>query len=109
MTKGKYTAAQIAWLEMTALKVGNKVKVARKAKDHEFGWDNSWEPDMSRTIGKELTIVRDAGEFGIKLKTGGCEYAFPFFVLEPIQEEPSLSGSVVEVKVNGKTYKATIQ
>jgi hypothetical protein len=113
--KEKYIAAQKAWLEMTGLKVGDKVKVNRKAKDYEFGWNNGWWTEMDNMVGEETTIKEVGDSFGLCLKKtayyssgSGIAYYYPFFVLEPIQEEPSLSGSVVEVKVNGKTYKATI-
>jgi hypothetical protein len=112
--KQKYIAAQKAWLEMTGLKPGDKVKVTRKAKNGEFGWSNSWEPDMSKMVGKELIVNKlptSYEEKGVSLEKTAMwpHYWYPFFVLEPIQKEPSLSGTVVEVTVNGKTYKATIQ
>jgi hypothetical protein len=113
--KQKYIAAQKAWLEMTGLKVGDKVKVTRAFKEGEFGWCGARSGNalaMSRklsNVGNILTVTEiygddDHPEDGIALDS----YFYPFFVLEPIQEEPSLSGSVVEVKINGKSYKATI-
>jgi hypothetical protein len=111
--KQKYIAAQKAWLEMTGLKVGDKVKVTRAFKEGEFGWcgrgvEHSMTHKLSN-VGNILTVTEIYGddnhpEDGIALEG----YFYPFFVLEPIQKEPSLSGSVVEVKINGKTYKATI-
>lgn len=68
----------------SGLKIGDTVKVLRKSKNHELGWDNVWcEEEMDCMVGLEFTI-RDINEYGINLE----ELKFPFFVLEKIKGAP---------------------
>ena len=43
----------------SGFKVGDIVNVTRMAISHEQGWDNSWNNDMDKFIGKTGTIVED--------------------------------------------------
>ena len=68
----------------SGLKVGDKVKVTRAAKDFEKGWSDFWiSPDMDKFIGKIVTISKINGTFGINFKE--TDYNFPFFVLEKVK------------------------
>ena len=67
------------------IKVGDTVKVLRKAKSHEMGWSASWvAPDMDAMVGKEFVVD------GIFHEGGICrdKWAFPFFVLEKVKDAP---------------------
>ena len=76
--------AYLVLQEKSGLKIGDTVKVLRKSKNHELGWDNVWcEEEMDCMVGLEFTI-RDINEYGINLE----ELKFPFFVLEKIKGAP---------------------
>lgn len=86
LEKVDYTTAQAA----SGLKVGDRVRVRRKAEHHEKGWRNTWNPEMDSYIGKVLVITRiEDGCVGILLNHS--VFYFPFFVLEKVEakEEPA--------------------
>lgn len=60
-----------------------KVRVVRKAKSFELGWDNSWVNEMDASIGNTYTVMRALGRRGINLSASG--YSFPPFVLEIVE------------------------
>jgi hypothetical protein len=60
-------------------KRGDKVKVIGKCESREGGWQNSWEPRMTQSIGHFGTIT-EIGVEGIHLKEYCASY--PYFVLE---------------------------
>lgn len=61
----------------SGIKVGDKVKVLRKAKSYEMGWSQTWDREMDLCVGKEY-IVKNVNSFGISING----LYFPFFVLE---------------------------
>lgn len=77
------------------IKVGDRVRVMRKAEDEEDGWNNCWAgvedgplPGMYAYIGVEGVVVLDDDEYGFEIDAGidtdvGI-YSFPYFVLEKI-------------------------
>lgn len=73
-----YTQAQDA----SGLKVGDKVKILRKANTHECGWYNSWLFDMDKLVG-ETEVIDSISTYGIRFKSKPYEY--PFFVLEKVK------------------------
>jgi len=75
----------------SGIKVGDRVRVLRRAGDREMGWFNYWNSHMDDTIGKEYTVTE------VRPRTIGlsCDWFFPFFVLEKIFPTPRC-GDVVE-------------
>ena len=73
----KYTEDQSA----CGIKVGDRVKVLRKAKDYERGWNNTWGFLMDRSIGKEFIVQDVPNAAGVRL---GGSYSYPWFVLEKV-------------------------
>lgn len=71
------------------LKVGDKVRVVRKAETHEKGWSDSWISPMYSLIGTENTIA-SIGLAGVGIRSNNSDFYFPFFVLEKVEanEEP---------------------
>jgi hypothetical protein len=67
-------------LEHLALQPGDRVRVTRKAKTLELGWDSFWLPEMDQYVGKELEVVAVRGCAGIHCN----DYLFPAHVLEVI-------------------------
>jgi hypothetical protein len=61
------------------IKVGDTVKVLRKAVCGEMGWSDNWEPFMDVCVGKTYK-VQAICEYGLTVNG----YNFPFFVLEKI-------------------------
>lgn len=64
-------------------KVGDKVKVVRKAANYEGDWENHWYNLMDFSVGKELFIKDIFGKQGYCLNDG---FRYPEFVLEKIEE-----------------------
>ena len=73
------------------IKVGDRVRVTRKAESRESGWDN-WRADdcageMDAAIGREGEVVADLDDYGFGIEIEDCVasgYAYPYFVLEKI-------------------------
>lgn len=74
------------WIEDNGLKKGDYVKVIRKAKDHEDGWDGFWTKEMDDSVDKVLQVKSlNDYEYGIQLE----DYKhYPYFVLEKVEPEP---------------------
>ena len=81
----KKTAAYIILQEAFGIQKGDKVRVLRVADEHEMGWQNSWNPVMTKNVGKILSVIRisTCPEYGIVLDD---KYAYPFFVLEIVKK-----------------------
>lgn len=80
-----------AFHKASGLKVGDIVKVVRKAKGDEMGWLGNWFRDKNAFVGKTGKITRDADQCGWEIDFGlksSVAYWFPTFVLEKI--EPSV-------------------
>lgn len=79
-----YSERANKWIEENDLRVGDYVKVLRKAEDHEEGWGLFWLDVMNNCVGKTIRVdVVDSDEYGILLG----RYRFPYFVLEKVDEE----------------------
>ncbi len=68
----------------SGLKLGDRVRITRKADSHEQGWDNGWEPKpMDDAVGK-IVIVKEVTSVGIGFVGYPCWY--PYFILEKVPE-----------------------
>lgn len=67
----------------SGIKIGDKVKILRKAESFECGWKNGWVPEMNRMVGMTSIITGDSGEYGFVLEDG---LGYPYFVLEIVSE-----------------------
>lgn len=79
-----YEELQAKWLEENDIKVGDYVKVTRKAKDYEDGWSSIWDIFMNDSVGKVLQVRNsNSTKYGIEL----TDYKrYPYFVLEKTEE-----------------------
>jgi hypothetical protein len=70
------------------LKVGDFVKILRKAKDGENGWDSCWPEDADTWVGKTGEIIEDGERGGLKvfLEEENDWWYFPYFVLEKVED-----------------------
>lgn len=88
------------------LKVGDTVKIFRKAEDNEDGWGNIWPEDADTWVGKTGKIVGDGEGGGFKVfyeEENDCCY-FPYFVLEKVEEKKLTSYSVFTMYDQGKEF-----
>jgi len=76
----------IKYQKASGLKVGDAVRVLRKASSHENGWDNSWVDSMNSNIGRIDKIRSIDGASGIALESDIFKY--PFFVLKKVAPKP---------------------
>ena len=69
--------------EIFGAKKGDRVYIFRKARDHEAGWTNTWNPNMDLAVGKEGEVIsRNHGSGGILIRVDGIfDYFYPYFVL----------------------------
>lgn len=75
-------------LEAAQFKVGDIVRVLRKAKTNEDGWENSWEPEMDSSVGNTATVVKPHSELKYNVRLVGehvPDYGYPSFVLELVK------------------------
>lgn len=75
--------------EHCGLKVGDWVRVTRKAENYEAGWDYLWKDEKDNFIGK-IGIINSIGDFGIDVELPKRDYTirydFPYFVLEKVEK-----------------------
>ena len=88
------------------LKVGDAVKIFRKAEDGEDGWDDYWPKDMDTWVGKIGKITGDGRDSGFKVF---CEeendwWFFPYFVLEKVEEKKLTSYSIFTIYDQGEDF-----
>lgn len=79
------------WIKENGLKKGDYVKVVRKAKDYEDGWDGRWTKDRDDFIGKVILVSNIVESTGVIISYCCCDWAgydFPYFVLEKVEPEP---------------------
>jgi hypothetical protein len=79
-----YKIAEQAFIEMTGLKVGSEVRILRKAKNWEFGWNDTWVEGAMKDHGTFIVSSISVHGRGITDKIN--RYNYPFFVLEVISE-----------------------
>jgi hypothetical protein len=106
--KKTYIERQRAWVEEVGLKVGDTVKILRKAEADENGWNNNWASNMDAYVGKEVKVMQlypDA-DYGIGL--GPWDY--PYFVLEKVEtkykpftyeDRDKFMGKIIDHKTDG--------
>ena len=89
------------------LKVGDKVRVLRKAEDCEDGWGNTWaKVYMDDFVGRIGKIVGEHPYAGFKVfleEENDCWY-FPYFVLEKVEEKKLASYSVFTICDQGEDF-----
>lgn len=69
------------------IKVGDQVRVTRKAESCEDGWDNIWVGQMGKWVGRKVFVVEDFGVMGFGVginKRSVWNLSYPYFVLEKI-------------------------
>jgi hypothetical protein len=83
VTKAEYLQRQAT----SFIKKGDRVRVVRKARGHEGGWDNVWVDSMDCLVGK-VRKVRGVTELGIQLRRrkGEAPFSFPYFVLQVVND-----------------------
>jgi len=82
----------LAFHKASGLKIGDTVKVTRKAEDYEMGWKDIWASYMDDYVGHTYKITGDGDFYGWELDN---KYTFPTFVLQKI-DEPAKKGEVVK-------------
>lgn len=81
-TASVYEHNQAQWIADQGVKVGDCVKVLRKAGKDEEDWGDAWMPDMDNYVGSFYEITEICPD-GIELDS---EYIFPYFVLEKVSD-----------------------
>ncbi len=77
------------------LKVGDTVKILRKAKDFEAGWPTTWLPEMDEIVNK-VGLITEISSDGVSVKVDEyTEYYYPYFVLSPVDKGFPIHGDVV--------------
>lgn len=96
------------WIEENDLKVGDYVRVTRKAKSNEKEWSDSWSVYMDYYIGKTVCVDSIGKEYGtIFLSLDNSLYNFPYFVLEKVENPKCVSFTSMEELAS--TYEETMQ
>lgn len=87
-----YAERQAKWIADNGIKVGDYVRVVRKADSHEDGWNNGWVDNMTYWVGKVFKVNYFNDTAGIQLLDNcgadcGAVASFPYFVLEKVKPE----------------------
>jgi len=88
----------------SGLKVGDKVKIVRKAKDFEKGWSTVWIGSMDGTVNTMGTITSDDREYGFMIDKNAY---YPYFVLEKVVSKKAAKSTkpTTKKKVTKKVIK----
>lgn len=111
-----YEEKQKRWVKRHDIKVGDKVRITRKADSHENGWENNWSFNMNNAIGKIGTIIiihnRDTENYGILVSIDNfTDYWYPYHILEKVNNvsEPEFKfGTKVRAKLGFKTVEGIL-
>ena len=104
MKTNLYSKLHNAIIEETGLKEGDTVKVLRRAKSGELGWENVWNDGMDSCVGKEFEVA-SVGKTGVSLV--GDFYSYPVHILEIVKVKVELpvfdlkDGCEVKVQEDG--------
>lgn len=83
-----YIALQREWVEKKGLKVGDRVRILRKAIDFENDWMGVWCTKMDGYVGKVVNVLAIySGD--IIIGADGYRSLCPYFVLEKVTEAES--------------------
>lgn len=89
--ESSYVERQDKWLADNDIKVGDKVRIVRKAGSCEDGWDNIWRLNMDEAAGKVGTVSRISANFrewGIEVDVPDVgPFRYPYFVLEKVEQK----------------------
>jgi hypothetical protein len=84
----EYKNKQKGWIKKNNIKVGDKVKVLRRAENYEGGWGTFWSlSEQDKTIGKVYEIEH-VGTYSVALRMRKGMLCYPYFVLELVKQEP---------------------
>jgi len=86
-TSGKNTAK--TYLEAhkaSRFRVGDRVKIIKKASSFENGWEDVWIEEMDSCVGKTGRIKGDYGSYGflVVMDDSNYYYTFPYFCLKKV-------------------------
>lgn len=76
----------LAFHNASGLRVGDSVKVVRKAEDYEMGWGDIWSGYMNDFVDRTYKITGDATWYGWELDS---KWSFPTFVLQKVDSAPA--------------------
>jgi hypothetical protein len=93
--------AYITLQKASGIEVGDTVKILRKAKNFEMGWNAHWAPVMDNTVGATFQVKEICDLRGIRNPNNSCVY--PFFVLKIVKK----ATKEVTIKLNSE-YSAII-
>lgn len=102
--------AYLALSNASGIKVGDTVKVLRKAKTNELGWNNSWNSNMNGYVGRTFQVQRLDDGRGFRLSDGSTGtdcYSFPFFVLEKMPKPKPVVPTEKTISISGATVRLT--
>jgi hypothetical protein len=91
-------------------KVGDKVKLLRKADYFELGWPNIWASSANDYIGQIGEIINISSNGNIKVSFSSestIDYHYPFFVLElvePVSEKHTITIDGKSTEVSEEAY-----
>lgn len=105
IVKGIGGAAYMDGHKASGIKVGDRVRITRKASRCERGWNNTWTPVMDAAVGSEGTVLFDWDVSGFRVDVGKFPLSYPYFVLEKVTEPAK--HPIATVSRNG--YTITIQ
>lgn len=85
--KKSYGERQAEWVKKNDLKIGDNVRLIRRAESVEDGWPNVWPDKVDRWIGKILKVKEiSCGNISCYDFETNDWFNFPYFVLEKIME-----------------------
>ena len=110
MNANIYKTLQESMVSAMGLKVGDTVKITRKASDNELGWGLYWVSRLDPWVEYDSCIVEEIDNIdGIELSSDSCDSAIPGYktIRVPIQVLVKIAPKLEEVDLGD--YNAIIQ
>lgn len=83
------------------LRIGDCVRITRKAEDHEMGWCSNWFPVMNKLVGNTYTIVGNGKELGWVISdNNNITWHVPDFILQKVDGVPIYFDTTLGYKVS---------
>ena len=82
----KYIEKAREWVEKNNLKVGDRVKVLKKANEWRY-----WRDSKDKFVGSIVEVIEIDSYFDIKIKSDSKETWLPYYILEKVESDDTIS------------------
>ena len=96
------------------LEVGDIVEITHKVPDRNLGWNNDWNPEMDKSVGKQGVVIAEPKAAGVRVEIEGIAYSFtgynyPAQSIKFISKGPKFKEMKISKDYTAKVYADRIE